>query len=54
MSNKPLLLVLLTCTLLGCGFHLRGPMELPTAIKETRIEGIAEFSPLGVELKKIL
>lgn len=39
---------------MACGFHLRGPVELSPALKETRIEGIAEFSQLGVELKKAL
>lgn len=38
----------------ACGFHLRGPTELPPVLKETRISGIAEYSPLTVELKKVL
>lgn len=47
MFVAPLLLV-------ACGFHLRGAVEVPTALKETRIVGVAEFAPLMLELKRIL
>ena len=49
-----LLLTILSATLLACGFHLRGAVELPPALKETRIVGVAEFAPLRLELKKVL
>jgi LPS-assembly lipoprotein len=45
---------MLTVSLVACGFHLRGPIELPPALKETRIKGVAEFAPLSLELKKVL
>ena len=48
------MLTLLSASLVACGFHLRGPVELPPALKETRIMGIAEFAPLSLELKKVL
>ena len=51
---RGLLLTLLSLSLIACGFHLRGPVELPAALKETRIAGIAEFAPLSLELKKVL
>lgn len=38
----------------GCGFHLRGEVKVPDSLKETRIVGIAEYSPLSLELKKVL
>jgi len=38
----------------GCGFHLRGAVEVPATLKETRIVGIADYSPLSLELKKVL
>ena len=38
----------------GCGFHLRGAVEVPPSLKEIRVVGIAEYSPLSLELKKVL
>lgn len=48
------MLLLLATGVSACGFHLRGPVEVPAALKETRIMGIAEFAPLGLQLKKVL
>jgi len=48
------LLLLLTAGLAACGFHLRTPVPVPAALKETRIVGIAEFSALSLQLKKVL
>ena len=47
-------MLLLVSSLSGCGFRLRGAVELPPALKETRIVGIAEFSPLAIEFKRVL
>ena len=47
-------LLTVMCALAACGFHLRGAVEVPAALKETRIVGIAEFSALGLQLKKVL
>ena len=49
-----LLLLLLTAGVSACGFHLRGAVEVPAALKETRIVGVAEFAPLSLQLKKVL
>jgi len=38
----------------ACGFHLRGPVELPPALQTVRIVGSAEYAPLTLELKRIL
>lgn len=46
--------MILSAVLTACGFHLRGPVDVPVALKETRITGIAEFAPLRLELKKVL
>jgi LPS-assembly lipoprotein len=51
---RSLLLLWLATGLSACGFHLRGAVEVPAVLKETRIVGIAAFSPLSLELKKVL
>ncbi len=38
----------------ACGFRLRGSIEVPEVLQETYIAGIAEFSELNQELKRIL
>jgi LPS-assembly lipoprotein len=54
LLTRTLLLSILSASLIACGFHLRGPLELPPALKETRIAGVAAFAPLTLELKKVL
>lgn len=54
MVLRVLILTSLSVVLLACGFHLRGPVELPAVLKETRIVGVAEFAPLSLQLKKVL
>lgn len=57
MSNKPvqyLFLGILVLTLSACGFRLRGAIELPPAMQETRIIGMAEFAPLNIQLRRLL
>ena len=49
-----LLLGVIPLFLAACGFHLRGTIDVPAALKETRIVGVAEFAPLTLELKKVL
>lgn len=48
------LLLLLIGSLGACGFRLRGPSVIPVELKQTRITGIAEFSPLALEFSKTL
>lgn len=54
MLNRIALPLLLTLALAACGFHLRGPVELPVQLKQTRITGVAEYDPLRLELKQVL
>lgn len=48
------LLLLLSGSLFACGFRLRGAVEVPLELKETSIAGIAEYSPLTREFKRVL
>ena len=54
MLSKRLLPLLLSIALSACGFHLRGAVVIPDALKETHIVGIAEYAPLALELKRVL
>lgn len=45
---------MLLVTLSACGFRLRGAVELPPAMQETRITGVAEYAPLTVQLRRLL
>ena len=38
----------------ACGFRLRGNVEVPDVLQQTHIAGIAEFSELNQELKRVL
>jgi LPS-assembly lipoprotein len=40
--------------LAGCGFHLRGEAQLPTAMSYTAIEGLGEYDPLRIALRRAL
>jgi LPS-assembly lipoprotein len=53
MSGRWLVLSLLLVVLAGCGFHLRGAVTLPAAMKHTRISG-SENTPLYYELESAL
>lgn len=53
-SVSNLIVFVLPLLLSACGFHLRGAVDVPAALKETRIVGTAEFAPLTLELKKVL
>lgn len=46
--------MLLCAGLSACGFHLRGPIELPPNLKTVRIFGSAEYAPLTLELTSTL
>ena len=39
---------------MACGFRLRGDIEIPPELKETRIVGPAQFAPLALEFRRIL
>jgi len=38
----------------ACGFRMRGSVEVPDVLQQTHITGIAEFSELNQELKRVL
>ena len=38
----------------ACGFRMRGNVEVPDVLQQTHITGIAEFSELNQELKRVL
>lgn len=49
-----MLLSALIAGLSACGFHLRSSVPVPPALKETKVIGIAEYSALGLQLKRTL
>lgn len=54
LLSRFLLLLILVTVLTSCGFHLRSSVPVPSALKETKIIGVAEYSPLGLQLKRTL
>lgn len=46
-----LLLAMLFAALAGCGFHLRGAVELPPEMTEVAIQGTKPYGELGVALR---
>ena len=44
----------LALSLPGCGWRLRGSVELPPVMAKTHLQGTAPFSELGVQLKNTL
>jgi len=48
------ILLSLVLSLSACGFRLRGSVEVPDVLQQTHIAGIAEFSVLNQELKRVL
>lgn len=51
---RSFLLLLVIGSVAACGFRLRGEIEIPPELKETRIIGPAEFAPLALEFKRVL
>ncbi len=45
-------IAVLLASLAGCGFHLRGSVELPPAARKVYFSGIARDSALGVALER--
>lgn len=48
------ILFLFASLLTGCGFHLRGNVDLPANYQRMAIEGVSPYSELGVKLKRSL
>ena len=53
---KALRLILVSALLLlsGCGFHLRGDIDLPAGLQQMYVDGAAKHSTLGLELRRSL
>jgi LPS-assembly lipoprotein len=49
-----LLISCLLATLVGCGFHLRGNIDLPGNMQILYVDGVAPYSGFGVELRRSL
>lgn len=48
------ILFLFASLLSGCGFHLRGAVDLPANYQRMAIEGVSPYSDLGLKLKRDL
>jgi len=51
---KIFIFIIVMSLLQSCGFRLRGASELPNTIKFAVIDGVAEFSDLGIAIKQQL
>ncbi|MCK4743019.1 MAG: hypothetical protein KAT25_04305 [Sulfuriflexus sp.] len=54
MNALRLILVSALLLLSGCGFHLRGNIDLPAGLQQMHIDGAAKHSALGLELRRSL
>jgi len=54
MNVLRLLLVSVLLLLAGCGFHLRGSIDLPADLQRMHVQGTSKYSALGVELRRSL
>lgn len=53
-ASRLTILFLFASLLTGCGFHLRGNVDLPANYQRMAIEGVSEYSSLGLDLKRSL
>jgi len=54
MNVLRLMLVSALLLLSGCGFHLRGNIDLPAGLQQMHVQGAAKHSALGLELRRSL
>jgi len=54
MQRRHLLIALLTLTLAGCGFQLRGSFNLPSNLKSITVDGKEPYSALLVQTRELL
>jgi len=54
MNVLRLMLISTLLLLAGCGFHLRGSVDLPADLQRMHIQGTSKYSALGVELRRSL
>jgi LPS-assembly lipoprotein len=52
--SKRAMLALIVLTLCGCGFHLRGQVELPERAKVVYLEGVDRGQPFSQQLTELL
>jgi len=54
MNVLRLILVSALVLLSGCGFHLRGNIDLPADLQQMHVQGVTKYSDLGLELRRSL
>jgi len=54
MNALRLLMISTLLLLAGCGFHLRGNIDLPADLQRMYVEGTSKYSGIGVELRRSL
>ena len=54
MNVLRLLMVSTLLLLAGCGFHLRGNIDLPADLQRMYVDGTSKYSGLGLELRRSL
>ncbi len=54
LFNQIILLILMLSLLSACGFRLRGASNLPSSIKYAVIDGVAQYSEVGLAIKQQL
>jgi len=54
MNALRLIVVSALLLLSGCGFHLRGDIDLPAGLQQMHVQGTSTHSGLGLELKRSL
>lgn len=52
MNVLRLILVSALLLLSGCGFQLRGNIDLPAGLQQMHVEGTSKYSGLGLELRR--
>lgn len=52
--HSSLILALIVGLLSGCGFQLRGNIDLDPGLKRMHLQGVSAFSPLGINLRQSL
>lgn len=54
MNGLRIALVTTLLLLAGCGFHLRGNIDLPADLQRMHVSGVSKYSALGIELRRSL
>jgi len=54
LTSRVLFLALILGLLSGCGFQLRGNIDLDPGLKRMHLQGVSQFSRLGINLRQAL